>query len=61
MFMWPNEARWLKQQLNECQSEHIDTLQKFIDCYSLLVEYQKLGSIEYLKTLVKKDKENRNV
>lgn len=54
------ETQWLRQQLDECQNDRINTLKSFIECHKILVEYQKLGSIEYLKKLVKKDKESKN-
>lgn len=50
----------LHQDIEESQRKLISAMRDYIDCKAILIEYQKLGSIEYLRELVKKDKENKN-
>lgn len=50
----------IRKEIEESQRQLIKTMKDYCECHYLLLQYQKLGSLDYLKELVKKDKEAKN-
>lgn len=53
------ENEWLEQAWKEATNHRIEEMRKRLTLESILMQYQSLGSVEYLRKLVEADKMQR--
>lgn len=53
------ENEWLEQAWKEATNHRIEEMRKRLTLESILMQYQSLGSVDYLRKLVEADKMQR--